>query len=401
MDFAVVESQLRDAVLGSSAINSAAVLAKDVLQNIEQIRVKCVEFQNSDSSAGRGGGGRHDLSSWRRGGGGGGGGGHSGDARFKTDSFSKAQTKQQIITPNHTKGTPVSNTPVSNMPGSWTAAAKKNNTDVQAVAVTASSPTIPPPAQGLYKTPAQHKAAGFNKSKEEVESKILNNLVMSKLNKFTKDNYEDIKEFLEQILSNDETEFLKDFMILVFKKATKEHLFCALYVRLITELCEKHPVIKRELMSLYDTYMMEFEKVEEESMDDMNYDEFCDLQSEKLYRLGYGQFLGELTKKGILDAEALLRLYKKILDLINTYSAPGMNHRNQVEQMAACLSRITSVFKNEKNPALVSICRTLRGECSPMMRDIVARGKKGELPGLSSKARFALMDSDDIFIETR
>jgi hypothetical protein len=225
---------------------------------------------------------------------------------------------------------------------------------------------------------------------------------MSKLNKFTKDNYEDIKEFLEQILSNDETEFLKDFMILVFKKATKESIFCPLYVRLIAELCEKHPVIKRELMSLYDTYMMEFEKVDEESsIEDINYDAFCDLQSEKLYRLGYGQFLGELTKKGILDADALLRLYKKILDLINTYSVPGMNHRNQVEQMAACLSRITSVFKNEKNPALVSICRTLSGECGPMMRDIVSRGKKGDLPGLSSKARFALMDSDDIFIETR
>jgi hypothetical protein len=399
MDFAVVESQLRDAVLGSSAINSASVLAKDVLQNIEQIRVKCAEFQNSDSSAG-GRGGRPDLSSWRRGAGGGGG-----DARFKNDSFSKAQTKQAIITPIHTKSTPVSNTP-----GSWTAAAKKNNTDVQGTGASASASAsasisagavASPPIQGLYKIPSQSKAGGFNKSKEEVESKILNNLVMSKLNKFTKENYESIKQFLEQILSNDETEFLKDFMILVFKKATREQLFCALYVKLIAELCEKHPVIKRELMSLYDTYLMEFEKVEEESMDDMNYDEFCDLQSEKLYRLGYGQFLGELTKKGILDAEALLRLYKKILDLISTYSAPGMNHRNQVEQMAACLSRITSVFKNEKNPALISICQTLNGECGPIMRDIVARGKKGELPGLSSKARFALMDSDDIFIETR
>lgn len=389
MDFAVVEGQLRDAVLASGAINGAAILAKDVLQNIEQIRVKCVEFQNSDSSAGgRSGGGRADLSSWRRGAGSG-----AGDARFKTDSFSKAQTKQQVIAPINTKSSPV-----SNAPGSWTAAAKKMNAEAPSAA---SVTQVPVPAQGLYKIPSQSKATGFNKSKEEVESKILNNLVMSKLNKFTKENYDSIKQFLEQILSNDETEFLKDFMILVFKKATREQLFCALYVQLVAELCEKHPVIKRELMSLYDTYLKEFEKVEEESIEDVNYDEFCELQSEKLYRLGYGQFLGELTKKGILDAEALLRLYKKILDLINTYSAPGMNHRNQVEQMAACLSRITSVFKNEKNPALVSICRTLRDECAPIMRDIVARGKKGDLPGLSSKARFALMDCDDIFIETR
>lgn len=440
MDFAVVERELCGAVEKGVAISSSILIA-DVIKNIGDIRTKCFEFQNSDTAVVKGGG-RQDLSAWRRGSENSrsdhsrstngpdrprpnNGSDHSRSnngsdhSRFKNESFSRGNnSKQSVIIPINTNTG--HNTPVSNTHGSWTAAAKKNNIpnssessivssrstkekevglEREIVSETATAPATAQPTN-TYKTPSQMKAAGFNKSREEVESKILNNLVLSKLNKFTKDNYEDIREFLEQILSNDETEFLKDFMILVFKKATKEPVFCPLYVKLITELCSKYPVIKQELMCLYDTYLKEFEKVEEENIKDEDYDGFCELQTEKIYRLGYGQFLGELTKKGILDADALLRLYKTILELINTYSAPGMNHRNQVEQMAACLSRITSVFKKEKNPALISICQTLNKSCKSMLQDVVSRAKKGDLPGLSPKGRFALMDCQDIFVET-
>lgn len=395
MDYALIDTQLREALQNGASVDPTTMLSVECIANIQQIRTKCLEYQGSDSTATvktRGG----DLGGWRRGAGGGGGGGDRDGSRFKGESFS-SKSKPAIVVPINMKGGTVSNTR-----GAWTAAAgAKKHTPSSGESATEQVPqtTDQGVQANVYKIPS-HSKGNFNKSREEVESKILNNLVLCKLNKFTKENYEDIKEFLEQILSNDETEFLKDFMILVFKKATKEKLFCPLYVKLISELCEKHPIIKVELMKLYNTYLKEFEKVEEENGKEDDYDEFCELQSEKLYRLGYGQFLGELTKKGVLDGAALVELYKKILETIGTYTVPGMNHRNQVDQMAACLSSITSVFKKEKNPALMSICQIINKNCGANMRDIINRGKKGELPGLSPKARFALMDCDDIFVET-
>jgi hypothetical protein len=348
------------------------ILLNEHVRNIEFVKTKCLEYRNGDNGRGK----TDDLGSWRRG-----GGGHN---RFKTEIFGKqskngpaAPAPAQIVVPIAVPATPVSNTK-----GSWSAAVTK--------------PPVQTPIQtGKYVPPTVQKAAGFHKSKEEVESKILNNLILSKLNKFTKENYDSIKDFLSQILNNDETEFLKDFMILVFKKATYERIYCPLYAKLITELSNEYPIIKAELMSLYNTYLKEFEKVEEEDTD--NYDDFCELQKEKLYRLGYGQFLAELTRQGILDKDALMKMYNTILNMI---SSCDHKHKNQVEQMAACLYSMTLAFKGEKNPALISIRNGIAESCKGVMNELIQKAKDGKITGLTNKARFSLMDCVDILNES-
>jgi hypothetical protein len=184
-------------------------------------------------------------------------------------------------------------------------------------------------------------------------------------------------------------------MILVFKKATYERIYCPLYAKLITELSNEYPIIKAELMSLYNTYLKEFEKVEEEDTD--NYDDFCELQKEKLYRLGYGQFLAELTRQGILDKDALMKMYNTILNMI---SSCDHKHKNQVEQMAACLYSMTLAFKGEKNPALISIRNGIAESCKGVMNELIQKAKDGKITGLTNKARFSLMDCVDILNES-
>ena len=385
----VIENQLRDFLKVGITVEPL-IANREYADNIEKIRVKCLEY-SGESGKGRG---TPDFGSWRR------GNQHADNGRFnKQDAFQKS--KQPVVVPlNTSNGT----SQVNNSKGSWSAAAKKEQpvsgqAQAQAQAQVQVPVQVPVPvqAQNIYKLPSQQKAAGFNKSKEEVEANILNNLILSKLNKFTAENYDSIKQFMEQILSNDDTSFLKEFMILVFKKATYEPLFCPLYVKLIAELSAQYPIIKAEVITLYNTYMKEFENVEEENVNDENYDEFCASQKVKLYRLGYGQFLGELTKYEILDGQSLLKLYNTILDIIGNYSLPGMSHRNQVEQLAACMARITMVFKNEKNPALVAISKTLAAGCSKKVKDILRRVRASELPGISNKARFNLMDCEELF----
>lgn len=384
----VIEDQLRDFLKAGITVEPL-IANREYADNIEKIRVKCLEF-SGETGKGRG---TPDFGSWRR------SAPHADNGRFnKQDAFQKS--KQSVVVPLNTTH---STSQVSNSKGAWSNAAKKEQSH-SAQAQTSTSGQAQAqvqvqaqPAQNIYKLPSQQKAAGFNKSKEEVEANILNNLILSKLNKFTAENYDSIKQFMEQILSNDDTSFLKEFMILVFKKATFEPLFCPLYVKLIAELSIQYPIIKAEVITLYNTYMKEFENVEEENINDDNYDEFCASQKVKLYRLGYGQFLGELTKYEILDGQSLLKLYNTILDIIGNYSLPGMSHRNQLEQLTACMTRITTVFKNQKNPALVAICKTLADGCSKKIKDILRRVRANELPGISNKARFSLMDCDEIF----
>ncbi len=360
--------------------------------NLTTVRTRCSEYQGHEGGSA---GGNSRFSSWR------GGSGHN---HSSNDRFPKSNTQGKTV--NAAPITHSSTTPVSNVKGAWSSAVKKTPAPAQTPAPAPAQTPSPAPAQtqaqtttaSVYKPPSSHRGNGFNKSKEEVQSNILNSMILGKLNKFTEENYDSIKQFLEQILSNDETEFLKEFMILVFKKAANEKIYCPLYVRLIAELAAQYPIIKTELMMLYDTYITEFEKIEEDK-EDGDYDLFCASQREKIYRLGYGQFLAQLTRQGILDADALIRMYTTLLNLVTTYSVPGMNHRNQVEEMCACMSSMTQAFQKEKNPALLAIRNSVASKCKTTMDSIIRKAREGDLPGLSARGRCALMDCVDIFIE--
>ena len=399
-------------------------------QSLGAVRTRCMEYQGQGPESG---GGNARFSSWRGQGSGSGSGSGSrhGSGHNTSNNTGSADRFPKSNQGKTTNGTPIVNssaTPVSNVKGAWTSATKKAPTmtvpsvsspeqahvlatasvTTQAPVTTQVTAQVTPQApvtaqvthstQSLYKPPSSHRGSGFNKSKEEVQSNILNTMILGKLNKFTEENYDPIKQFLGQILSNDETDFLKEFMVLVFKKATNEKIYCALYVRLIAELSAEYPIIKTELMNLYDTYIKEFEKIEEDK-EEGDYDLFCASQREKIYRLGYGQFLAQLTRVGILDAAALIRMYNTLLALVSTYSVVGMNHRNQVEEMCACMSSMTQAFQKEKNPALVAIRNAVAAECKTQMDSIIKRARSGELTGLSARGRCALMDCVDILIE--
>jgi hypothetical protein len=383
------------------------------VQSLTTVRNMCAEYQNKE-----GGASASRFSSWRGGSGGGGGGserfpksqgGHGQHGQHSNhrgnDNSNKGHVSNPVVVPIQSVG--MRTGPISNAKGAWSNAVKKNAGDQSQMQASSQSQDQTQSqaqsqdktqSQGMYKLPSSHRAGNFNKSKEEVESKILNNMILGKLNKFTKENYDGIKQFLEQILSNDETEFLKDFMVLIFKKATREKIYCPLYVRLIAELSAEYLIIKDELFARYDAYTKEFETIEEDQSRD-DYDEFCATQSEKLYRLGYGQFLAELTRQGVLDAAALNRMYEMLLSIVNRYGGPGSNHKNQLEEMCACMSSMTQAFQKEKNPALIAIRNLVAQKTKGTMEDIVRRSKAGELPGLSIKGRFALMDCLDIFAE--
>jgi hypothetical protein len=233
----------------------------------------------------------------------------------------------------------------------------------------------------------------FINSEAPVEDKILNQVILNKLNKFSSANYEDVKAFLQQVLDSDEKGFIHDFILLVFKKAACEPTFCALYARLVAELSVNYEQLKTEFEKLYMKYMNIFEEVPESKCKD--YEEFVQRNREKMHRLGYSQFLGELTQHGVLDIQHLQHLYETILTQLKQHAAEGTTKQQVIEEYVDCLLRMSNAFQNGSNK-VSSLRKELGAICEPVLEDILLR-RTADFPGLSKKASFAIMDCLDLF----
>lgn len=225
-----------------------------------------------------------------------------------------------------------------------------------------------------------------------VEDTILNKVILNKLNKFSSANYEEVKAFLQQILDSNERDFLQEFMKLVFKKASTETVFCPLYARMISELSTHYETLRLEMASLYTHYARIFEEITEDACPD--YETFVQRNREKTQRLGYSQFLAELTGLGVLGSTELGGLYMMILGQIQTHAAVAEGKQQLIEEYVDCLLAMTKAFKT-RSDTLRAIRVDLLAQCGAVLDDLLAR-RTTHFPGISSKARFACMDCLDI-----
>jgi hypothetical protein len=241
----------------------------------------------------------------------------------------------------------------------------------------------------------------YKNSEAQVEDKILNTIILSKLNKFSSSTYEEIREFLFQILGsqdafqtsqekNSTEEFVKEFMSLVFKKAASEEIFCPLYAKLLGEISEKYPIILDEMNKLHENYLEIFEECDETTS--TNYDEFLEKNREKKYRKGYSQFLAELTSIKILSVDKLMLIYNKIFTQILS-NGKVENKIVLIEQYIDCLLRITKVLRNKPEKFYVDIRNNLYASVKDSFNEI--NNNKAIFISISPKSRFLLMDIQD------
>lgn len=240
----------------------------------------------------------------------------------------------------------------------------------------------------------QKYVSKYRNSEQLVEDKILNTIILSKLNKFSADTYDDIRNFLFQIIGSDDKdtdtniqEFVKDFMALVFKKAVSEEIFCPLYAKLLGEIAGKYPIILDEMNKLHENYLEVFEECDEGAEKD--YETFVAKNREKKYRQGYSQFLAELTSLRILGVDKITLIFDKIFEqIILQGKAEGKS--TLIEQYIDCLLRISKVLR-KKEEFYVNIRNTLL----TVVNNSLSEMKKSEYKSMSSKSKFLLMDIQD------
>lgn len=227
----------------------------------------------------------------------------------------------------------------------------------------------------------------FKNSNQPVEDKILNNIILSKLNKFSPKTYSEIRDFLYQILGSGEPdlqEMIRDFMLLVFKKAAAEETFCALYAKLLCEISSRYSVILVEMQSLQKNYLGIFDDIQDPTSKD--YELFVESQKEKRYRRGYSQFLAELIALDILNIDLLKSTFQRILANMLLFGKLS-DKTTLLEEYSDCLLRMAKVLKN-KNTAHFK--KALMEENGQTLSELIANYKI--YPSISAKTKFMMMD---------
>ena len=306
-------------------------------------------------------GGRPVFRSSGGGGGGGGGGSHGGGA----PSMPRSNSQRSFGSGGHGANTPSSPT-----------------------ATGSPTPSIPSPNPGRYQSM-------FKNTAQPVEDKILNNIILSKLNKFSGNTYNDIREFLYQILGSGEpdlAEMIRHFMLMVFKKAAAEETYCPLYAKLLAEISQRYSVILEEMRKLQANYLEIFEDVEEVAEGGDNYAAFVEKNKDKRYRQGYSQFLAECAALEILELSNLETTFRRLFELIMRHGKVD-GKKALIEEYGDCLVRMSKVLKKRSSPFFVGARKSLAELALPSIDELIAN--KENYPSLSPKARFILMDVKD------
>jgi len=225
------------------------------------------------------------------------------------------------------------------------------------------------------------------KTSAKVEDRMLAR-VKGKINKIGVSTYEATKVFMQQILDSEDTGFLDDFMKFVFLKAATESAFCSLYAKLLHELADEFTHLRTVMVSLFRDYISIFAEVEGTAdVGTADYREFLEAQERKKFRRGYSQFVAELVKLGEANTDDFTMLIHTIVGVIEA------NHGDAAktllcEEYIDCLANLC-----KGAPAIL-----MAADWSEPIRkrlDALAKKPRTDVPGLTNKGRFALMDLVD------
>jgi hypothetical protein len=234
-------------------------------------------------------------------------------------------------------------------------------------------------SSGQSGPPARY-VSKFHNGGKTGDDKILNTVILNKLNVFSVKTYDNVKQFLFQILGSDQKEFIREFTWLVFRKAAAEDKFCGLFAKLLSEIKQEYPVIMEEMQKLHTTYL-----------DIWTVTDGKEQVVDRRCRLGYSQFLAELTALGILDLDSM-KLTLQTLKSCIIECLSNSDYITTIEEYMECLRQLcgTRVPKDIK----FMIRELLISDLESWIAE-----PRDSVPGLSNKSRFACMDLRDLLVK--
>jgi hypothetical protein len=226
----------------------------------------------------------------------------------------------------------------------------------------------------------QRYTSKFHNGSKVGDDQILNTVILNKLNVFSVKTYDDVKAFLCQILGSDQKEFVREFTWLVFRKAAAEDKFCALFAKLLADIQRTYPVILEEMRNLHMTYL-----------DIWDASESNPTKVDRRCRLGYSQFLAELTALQVLEVETMIKTLETLKGHIAA-TIPQDGRAETVEEYIDCLKKLCGAkMSKEIRKVLADV----------LVADFTAwiDTPRETIPAFSNKARYACMDLRDLLLK--
>lgn len=195
----------------------------------------------------------------------------------------------------------------------------------------------------------------INKNIDKDKSELL-----AYLNKLAPNNYESIFNKILKIELDDN--LLKYLIENVFYVATKQKMFCSIYVSLIKELQKQN-----DIKIFLNNYILGYKDIQEKlsNPNDKSYDSFCEKNKDKIGKAGYSQFIGELYLHDMIDKQIILETVKSLFDnLLESDSEEIMENYiicicsfiktifNKIDIKSSLLEKIRESYKNIKNKRL-------------------------------------------------
>ena len=227
-------------------------------------------------------------------------------------------------------------------------------------------------------------------SSGNMDDKILHTVIGNKLNSFTELTYSDTRDFIYQIIDSGETTFIRDFVEKVFRKATSEELYCALFARLISEIANRYPVMYEEMNKYHQEFLRVFEDVQEDKDAD-----YVQLVKQKQYRMGYGLFLAELAGTNALDKNQLFAMVTLVVQKIETFTKEDSKSK-AVEEFVDCLVRLLRNLSERSPRYYTDVKSKLQTITIPPLTQWLDKANASARPSLTNKARFGMMDLKDL-----
>jgi len=131
------------------------------------------------------------------------------------------------------------------------------------------------------------------------------------------------------------------FIDLLFNKSIIQPIFCPIYVKLLKKINNNEMI-----MELLETKIKNYEDIlsnhQIRDNSELNYDEFCQNNKNKIIKGGYSQFIGELYMFDLCK-------YKTILTNINLFVKNIENNDDTFEDNIICLDKLSRTIKGAMN----------------------------------------------------
>jgi hypothetical protein len=253
---------------------------------------------------------------------------------------------------------------------------------------------------GNYKNKKFRKGYGGNRKKPQNYPKTRQTTFLNKdngiddkikkdingnLNKITNSNSDTIfTEIIKIFSENIEIFDYEAFIDCLFDKAVKQPIYCPIYVKLFLKIEKTHNELDFDNQGKFSDLILgkcnEFKDMINDLGDDAvlnpdNYDDFCKKNSEKVFKQGFSQFVGELYRNQFVNRQFL---NEYLIALVDNIIINLDKEDTNIENSSICLIQLVNTSMNKR--------QLLNSEVLPKINKII---KYKIIP---KKIKFKFMD---------